>query len=69
MNYLLQCQRCEARCWTQGAYDSEVNTLDLNDNMEWESSCVTNEETFLFESCNHEEYEIIDDEPFDYGDE
>jgi len=58
MRFKLKCKLCQATCWARGC--AEFGGVDLREPKPWESGLWEWEpET---DKCQHEEFEIIDEE-------
>lgn len=58
MNYLIECIKCGALCWVPGTYEADTNACVLSDDdpYDWDGGR---------ETCEHTDFEIIDEEPTD----
>ena len=50
-------KECQAEVWIRGSYDPSVNATELNDN-----------DSRWSEFCNHQNYDIIDEEVIEFDD-
>lgn len=58
MIYLLQCKRCLAHGWAHGEDEPDVNATTFGDEpIDWGAIIKLN-----IDSCDHEDFEIIDSE-------